>query len=328
MLNNYEYIRLNETHLHDMSELLYQRQREETQYFPSLKHKHLNKDHIHKTLSNMFHQQKMIGIGAFLKSNMVGYVLASIEDTKSKELLAWVPYEGVAIQIDQPQELIRLLYTHVSEIWVKEECFQHTIYVPLGNKRYLNSFLHLSFYIEHVHAILDVSTYHLFDQKNDIHVRRTEKKDRETLGQMSHIVTSYHNRSPVYLSFTEDIIEQRKHAFERLVDENEVIVFIAEKEKQAIGYSIYEPIESNLMIPEDSIELSLSGVFPHVSGQGVGKALMNQGVSTVKALGYNHIMTDWKITNLSSSIFWPKIGFIPIVYKMIRKIDKAYVKHQ
>jgi ribosomal protein S18 acetylase RimI-like enzyme len=59
-------------------------------------------------------------------------------------------------------------------------------------------------------------------------------------------------------------------------------------------------------------------------GSGVGKKLMNEGCRVIKEKGYGSITTDWRITNLASSTFWPKCGFKPVAYRMIRFIDTNY----
>jgi hypothetical protein len=32
-------------------------------------------------------------------------------------------------------------------------------------------------------------------------------------------------------------------------------------------------------------------------------------------------VTDWRVTNLLSSRFWPRQGFRPVVYRLTRRID-------
>jgi len=44
----------------------------------------------------------------------------------------------------------------------------------------------------------------------------------------------------------------------------------------------------------------------------------------IKEKGYGNITTDWRITNLASSTFWPKCGFKPVAYRMVRFIDSNY----
>jgi ribosomal protein S18 acetylase RimI-like enzyme len=75
------------------------------------------------------------------------------------------------------------------------------------------------------------------------------------------------------------------------------------------------------MAPDYGVELSIAGTYYSKMGSGVGKKLMNESYRVMKEKGYNSIITDWRITNLASSTFWPKCGFKPIAYRMARCID-------
>lgn len=78
------------------------------------------------------------------------------------------------------------------------------------------------------------------------------------------------------------------------------------------------------MTPDDVIVLDVAGTVYSQMGSGIGKKLMNEGCRIMKERGYGNIKTDWRITNLASSLFWPKCGFKPVAYRMARYIDKDY----
>jgi tRNA(Met) C34 N-acetyltransferase TmcA len=48
---------------------------------------------------------------------------------------------------------------------------------------------------------------------------------------------------------------------------------------------------------------------------------MNKAVHLLEDKGVQYIITDWRITNLASSTFWPKCGFVPLYHRMQRTID-------
>lgn len=78
------------------------------------------------------------------------------------------------------------------------------------------------------------------------------------------------------------------------------------------------------MSPDDVIELCVAGTYSFHMGSGIGKKLMNEGYRIFREKGYSYIITDWRMTNLASSTFWPKCGFKPIAYRMVRHIDRNY----
>ncbi len=89
-----------------MSDLLIFRQNLESKSFPSLKNSCLNTKYITGLLENLFINRKAIGIGAFASDELVGYIFGEMKiDDRGRHI--WVPYEGVAIRMDQSSELIR-----------------------------------------------------------------------------------------------------------------------------------------------------------------------------------------------------------------------------
>jgi len=306
-----------------MTDLLTGRQNLESGVFPFLKNSCLNSKFITDKLEKLF-ASKIIGIGAFVNGELVGYLMGEIVISNRAVRYASVPYEGVAIKADQSSELIRYLYAEVSVLWLDQGCFKHSILVPIGNKVYYDAFLQLSFAIEQVHAVMNIDEYKPFDNAADVNVRVADKKDSEALGRMSSIISKFQNCAPVFTPAFPEVVARIKEGFIGLVEEEDDIVLIAEKDKQELGFQDYEIITPNLMTPEDVVELTVAGTYSSQAGRGVGKKLMNEGCRIIKEKGYGNITTDWKITNLASSTFWPKCGFKPVAYRMARYIDSNY----
>ncbi len=304
-----------------MSDLLCKRQTKQGEYFPFLNNDFLNKQSLEDHLTTLFLKHNIIGIKATHLGQLVGYIFGEVIISNRIGRAIWVPYEGMAILEDQPSKLLRILYSKVSDLWIKHGCFNHNFLIPMATNVYYEAFVNLSFAIEQVYGVMDVHAYQPFKESEDVSIRIANKKDREVLKNMSSILSHYQNLSPVYIPAFPEVIENIKHAFERLVDEEDVLVLLAQTDNQDCGFLEYEKIEPSLMNPDNSIELCTAGVLDSYMSKGVGKKLMNEGNEIIKKMGYNYIVTDWRITNLASSSFWPKCGFNPIAYKMVRQID-------
>jgi ribosomal protein S18 acetylase RimI-like enzyme len=321
-MNHYVFKTLEIYHIPKIAQLLYDRQMVEINHYPFLDNDLCNLQSIQSNLVITFRNEKLMGIGAFIGDEMVGYLFATIESSTLNGSMAWVPYEGLAINKNESKDLVRLLYAKASEVWVNQGCLYHSLYIPLGQDNYYQALLHLGFHIEQVHAVLPMNQYQHLDTKNPIAIRQANDNDRELLGKMSRIIIDDQIQSPVYLRITDAMIQKRKKAFETLVDEDDVIVLIAEKDNQGLGYFDFEYLSNALMVPNKTIELCVAGVFEAFRGLGVGKALMNHSHELLKNKGFKYIKTDWKVSNISASNFWPKCGFKPMVYRMVRVIDK------
>lgn len=324
-MHNYRFQTIQMEHVSALSQLFLKRQFLEREVFPFLHNERLQKEHIDSIFMNLFLQNRILGVCVYQGDTMIGYLFAQVMES-SKGWMAWVPYEGLAIQEDKSLELIRLLYARASELWVDASCLIHSALLPLGNSVYLEAFVRLSFAIEHVHGVLDMNDFQPYSNTNSIIIRKAHREDQLVLGSLSGVVARYQNNSPVYLAISEEQLAKRKQAFESLVEEEDVIVFVAEQHQAIVGFTILEPSTPNLMTPDHSMELVLSGVVPETRNQGVGKALLNQSVVECQKRHLRYLISDWKITNLVASQFWPKSGFQPIAYRLTRRIDSEYKK--
>lgn len=304
-----------------MADLLMERQNLESKVYPFLKNRCLNTKHITDMFEKLFAKSKVIGIGAFSNEELVGYIIGEIKIDNRRGRHAWVPYEGMAIRMGQSSELIRNLYAKASVIWLEHGCFNQYTLVPLGTQEYYDAFLGLSFSIQQVHAIMNIKEYKPFENVADIYVRLANKTDSEAMGRMSKIIQYYHSLVPTFEPALPEVVAEIKDRYRETVEDDDATVLIATKDTKELGFQAYWTIISDLMSPDDGVELSVAGTYPSEMGSGIGKKLMNEGYKIMKEKGYNSIITDWRITNLASSTFWPKCGFKPIAYRMYRCID-------
>lgn len=324
-MKNYDFRQITVTEVPGMTELLLGRQFLESEVFPFLKNSCLNTKFISDSLEKLFADSKSIGVGAFVNNELVGYLIGEIMISTRSGRYVSVPYEGVAIRTDQSSELIKYLYAKVSMLWLDQGCFDHSVRVPLANTVYYQGFLHLSFAIEQVYAVMNLEDYKPFENAAEVDVRLAEKKDSEALGRMSSIISKYQNAAPVFIPALPEVVASIQEGFKGLVEgEAGDIVIIAEKDNQELGFQDYEIITPSLMTPDNAIGLCVAGTYPSQMGSGIGKKLMNEGCRIIQERGYGSILTDWRITNLASSTFWPKCGFKPVAYRMVRHIDRNY----
>ncbi len=304
-----------------MADLLIHRQNFEGEVFPFLKNSCLNVKYATDRLGKLFVNNKVTGIGAFTNNELVGYIIGEIKIDTLRGRHVWVPYEGIAIRMDQSSELIRNLYAKVSVAWLEQGCFMHYTIIPLGNQMYYDAYQRLSFFIQQVHGVMNMEDYNPFENVSDAEIRVANKMDSEMMGKMSSIIQSYHNSAPTFEPALPEVVLDMKAAYKSIVEENDEMFLIAIKDMKELGFQEYCPITSDLMTPDNGVELGVAGTYYSQMGRGVGKKLMNEGCRIMKEKGYNSMITDWRITNLASSTFWPKCGFKPVAYRMVRYIN-------
>lgn len=322
-MEDYLFRTITDQDISSMVDLLMRRQEHESQLFPFLKNSFLQMERIGGRLREMLASGSALGVGAIQNGQLVGYLVGMIRiDTRSGRCVA-IPYEGAAISAGQPAELIRHLYAEASVLWLERGCFTHSAYVPLADSSYLDAFSRLSFGIEQVYAVLDLEEYRPFRNAN-VEIRLATKEDGDVMARMSSIISKYQNAAPAFMPVFPEVLANIREGFRRSLEDPDTVVLLAEKDGQAVGFHMYDTASPGVMVPDHCVELVVAGTMEGYRRCGVGQGLMNAGCRMMREKGYRYMTTDWRITNLASSTFWPKCGFKPLAYRMARVIDPNY----
>jgi GNAT superfamily N-acetyltransferase len=96
--------------------------------------------------------------------------------------------------------------------------------------------------------------------------------------------------------------------------------FVAERDGQIVGHILLYRRPPDLRVPADSIDLAQASTRPPERGSGVGVALTHHVIRWAHDHGYPTMITDWRMTNLLASRFWPKRGFRASFLRLYRSI--------
>jgi GNAT superfamily N-acetyltransferase len=141
---------------------------------------------------------------------------------------------------------------------------------------------------------------------------------------------SAHQRlAPVFsgqpVTADDDADETRKEILEELADET-VANLVAERDGRIVGNFFVCPLEQSesthygLARPERMSFLGFAITSTDVRGAGAGVALTQGAFAWARAQGYEAMVTDWRVTNLLSSRFWPARGFRTTFFRLHRLI--------
>ena len=97
-------------------------------------------------------------------------------------------------------------------------------------------------------------------------------------------------------------------------------LFVAERNGRIVGLLLLYRRPPDLRVPENGIDLAQASTEPEARGTGVGRALTAHAIRWAHEHGYPTMTTDWRITNLWASRFWPKRGFRPTFLRLYRSI--------
>lgn len=76
-----------------------------------------------------------------------------------------------------------------------------------------------------------------------------------------------------------------------------------------------------LLVPEKAVTVSVLSTQPEARRQGIQAALTRHGLAQARAAGYAWCETDWRSANRAVARMLPRLGFRPIAYRLVRRID-------
>ncbi|MDX8362970.1 GNAT family N-acetyltransferase [Cytobacillus sp. IB215316] len=305
--------------------LLANRHKRERLKFPALPNQFEKIEAAYKAVEALWRKENSTGIAIFEDNQMIGYLIGNFISTELRSRHIWIDYAGLAISENCNEELFRDLYAQIAGKWIDYGCFDHYVLVPAGNSRLVDAWLKLGFSFEQVHALCDINIQDSeIDNLTDIQIRLAEKEDRQSIIDMADLIVSHQTEAPTWAVDLPENLPKFRKGYGEIIEDKEAKLWLAAKEDHLVGFQGYweaKESDSNMMIPENCIELSIAGTKKEVRGLGIGKVLTQRGLSDAKRNGYQFCLSDWRMTNIQSSRFWPSRGFYPIVYRLTRKID-------
>jgi GNAT superfamily N-acetyltransferase len=79
-------------------------------------------------------------------------------------------------------------------------------------------------------------------------------------------------------------------------------------------------VHTGLARPDGAALLGWAATDPDVRGSGAGLALTEGAFAWARERGHEVMVTDWRVTNLLSSRFWPGRGFRETFLRLYRHI--------
>jgi ribosomal protein S18 acetylase RimI-like enzyme len=125
--------------------------------------------------------------------------------------------------------------------------------------------------------------------------------------------------SPSYLPvpLTE---EEERTSWAETFAQPDIAYFVAEQDGRVVGHSLLYPPDPDLGLDDRTVYLASTGTIPEVRGTGVGLTLTAHVLEWARESGFRAVVTNWRVTNLLASRFWPARGFRPTFLRLYRAI--------
>ena len=259
------------------------------------------------------------GAVALREGRVVGYLLGVRKSDEIWGPNVWVELAGHAVE--EPEDL-RDLYAAAAKRWVDDdERPRHYALVPAGDAALVEAWARVGFGQQHAAGIQAVPEGRWPDG-----VRLATAEDVEGLLDLDPVLSGHQELSPVFArGFARQEREELRAELLEDIAKEEIGDLVAERDGRIVGAFQIVPVElssvhTSLSRPPGAALLGWAATFPDVRGSGAGLALTEAAFAWARERGHETMVTDWRVTNLLSSRFWPARGFRPTFLRLYRHI--------
>ena len=309
-------------HLEDAARLLAVRHGRHRAAEPLLSGRFEQKAEALAELEKAWGGQEASGAAAFRDGQLVGYLIGARRANPAWGENTFVEAPGHAVEA--PED-IRDLYAVAAARWVEEGRPRHSVLVPAHDEELLDAWWRLSFGQQHAHGVREVPPSSNVSVPDGVEIREPRVEDVEQLIDVDLALPEHQRASPVYGSagtYTRE--DSRAEWLETLAGDTEKVLIGTLHGRPVAAWALVDVSVSGenrgLVVPDRACVLGFAATLPEARGSGIGVALTQASLAWAAEQGYPAMATDWRVTNLLSSHFWPKRGFRTSFLRLYRSI--------
>ena len=226
---------------------------------------------------------------------------------------------GVAGQaIEGDPERIRDVYAAAAQRWVDAGHTKHSVFAPSYDRALVDAWFRLSFGASATLALRETDREAPFDA--GVEIRRGTPDDFGESARLDREMSAAMQPSPSFSDMPLQSVEEIETEWREDEDQDSYELFIAERDGRVVGHIVLYRRPPDLRVPRNGIDLAAASTEPEARGTGVGRALTAHVIRWADEHGYPVMTTDWRMTNLWASRFWPKRGFRVAFLRLYRSI--------
>jgi ribosomal protein S18 acetylase RimI-like enzyme len=268
-------------------------------------------------------RQDASGVVCLRVGRMVGYLLGFARDREAWGDNVWVDYAGQAFE---EAEHARDAYAVAAAEWVAHGQTRHFVQVPASDQALVDSWFRLSFGQMQADGVREVEPGGPVRVPDDFEIRPpTTDDDIESLIEVDLALPRHHRTSPVFTVRplpTEELL--RAEWAKTFAGSGETVLAGFRAGRPLALWALVGPDDApefrGLHAPDHACYLKFAATVPEARGSGIGVALTDASLAWAAKQGYRAMGTDWRVTNLLASRFWPRRGFRTTFLRLYRHI--------
>jgi GNAT superfamily N-acetyltransferase len=310
-------------HLDTAAELLAERHRRHRLTEATLPARFEDPAAAREEVEKAWHLEGASGAAGLVDGRLAGYLLGAPDDEAHwGGPNVWVGYAGHAAA---EAELVRDLYGFAAGRWVDEGRPRHYVQVPASEPELIDAWSRVGFGQQHAAGVTEVP-----DVPWPESVREARPDDLEGVFELTPLIREHQSSAPVFsANLRVETPEQTRAAIVEEISNEEVGALVADAGDRLVGGFIVAAAEQSgdaphaftgLARPERAAYLAWAVTRPEARGSGAGVALTEAAFAWARRRGYETMVTDWRVTNLLASRFWPRRSFRTTFLRLYRHI--------
>lgn len=262
------------------------------------------------------------GTAAFRGGRLVGYLIGAPRTEPAWGADTWIEAPGHAVE---EAETVRDLYGVAAARWVEEERPRHSVLVPAFDAALLDAWWRLSFGQQQAHGIREVPGRTEVSIPAGFEIRAPRIDEVEGLIDLDLALPEHQRKSPVFGGVKSSAREDSREEWLRTLAGSDEKILIGAHEGRPVACWALVPAEQSsehrgLLRPDHACHLGFAATLPEFRGSGIGVALTDAALAWATEESYPAMITDWRVTNLLASRFWPRRGFRLSFLRLYRSI--------
>jgi GNAT superfamily N-acetyltransferase len=228
---------------------------------------------------------------------------------------------GIAGQaIEGDRERMRDLYAAAAQRWVDEGHTKQVVFVPSYDRELVDAWFRLGFGGSATLAMRETGP--LVDEAFEaaVEIRRGTPEDFAQAARLERELSLAMLPSPSFSGLPLQSVEEIEAEWREDEDSDKYELFVAERDGRIVGHTLLYRRPPDLRVPSGSIDLAQASTEPEARGTGVGRALTTHVLRWAYEHDHPVMTTDWRLTNLWASRFWPRRGFRVAFLRLYRSI--------
>lgn len=237
-----------------------------------------------------------------------------------------VAHGGHAALAGQETEALRQMYAAVSERLVARGCLVHRVQLPADDALAL-AWFRLGFGLEEVRGVMPVkATGRQPRGVEGMTIRRAGPADLGPIGRMAADSAAYRQQAAMFQPQSAEALAERRTRYADALADPRSAAWLAVRRGEEAGMVVLVPDAGGLPAPEATVELAEAYVQPAARGAGINRVLLATALAWAYDRGYRQVAADWPAASPLAARHWPRVGFVPVAYRLCRVLDPRIVR--